>query len=56
MTEEAIFLFDRDGFFADILDKLRCRLWELGAQRKQFGTIRSWDLKPDFKIGEVIEL
>lgn len=56
MTEEAILFFDRDSFFAGILDRLRYRLRELGAQRKQLGMIRYWDLKPDFRLGEVIEL
>jgi len=56
MTEEAILLFDRDNFFADILARLRKRLSELGSQRKQLGNIRYWDLKPDFKPGEEIVL
>jgi hypothetical protein len=41
MTEEAIILYDRDGFFAGILERLRKKLRELGAQRKRmarFGT------------------
>lgn len=52
MTEEAVLLFDRDGFFAGVLERLR----ELGAERKQLGRLRYWDLKPDFKPGEVITL
>ena len=38
------------------LARLRERLRELGAQRKQLGRIRYWDLKPDFQPGEVIWL
>lgn len=56
MTEEAISLFDRNSFFARILERLRGRLRELGAERKQLGQLRYWDLKPDFKPGEVITL
>ncbi|MFB0535103.1 MAG: nucleotidyltransferase domain-containing protein [Anaerolineae bacterium] len=56
MTEEAVILFDRGEFFAGVLFRLRGRLRELGAQRKQLGRIRYWDLKPDFEPGEVIWL
>lgn len=56
MTEDAVFLFDRDNFFADVLARLRKRLSELGSQRKQLGNIRYWDLKPDFEPGEQIVL
>jgi len=56
MTEEAVILFDRGGFFAAILARLRERLRELGAQRRQLGSLRYWDLKPDFKPGEVVTL
>jgi predicted nucleotidyltransferase len=56
MTEEAVILFDRGGFFAGVLERLRRRLRELGAERKQLGRLRYWDLKPDFKPGEVITL
>jgi hypothetical protein len=56
MTEEAVILFDRDDFFAQVLARVRERLRELGAQRRQLGRMRYWDLKPDFKPGEVITL
>lgn len=56
MTEEAVILFDRGGFFAGILERLRKRLRELGARRLQLGRLRYWDLKPDFKPGEAITL
>jgi len=39
-----------------VLERVRERLRELGAQRKQPGTVRYWDLKPDFRPGEVIEI
>jgi len=56
MTEEAVLLYDKDGFLAGVLERLRRRLRELGARRKRLGHIRYWDLKPDFRPGEVIEL
>ena len=56
MTEEAAILFDRGSFFAGILERLRERLRELGAKRRQLGRLRYWDLKPDFKPGEAIVL
>ena len=56
MTEDAILLVDRGRFFAQVLERVRERLRELGAQRKQLGTVRYWDLKPDFRPGEVIEI
>lgn len=56
MVEDAIILFDKDGFLKGILDSLRKRLKELGAQRRRMGRVRYWDLKPDLKPGEVVEL
>lgn len=56
MTEEAEILFDRDGFFAAVLARIQERLRKLGAQRRQLGRLRYWDLKPDFTPGEVIRL
>lgn len=56
MVEDARILFDRNGFFSKILDRLRTRLRELGAKRIWRGNIWHWVLKPDYKPGEVIEL
>ena len=56
MTEEAVLLFDREGFFEGVLTGVRGRLAMLGAVRRQLGNVRYWDLKPDFQPGEVIEL
>jgi predicted nucleotidyltransferase len=56
MVEDASILFDRNGFFSKILDRLRARLKELGAKRVWKGNIWYWVLKPDYKPGEVIEL
>jgi predicted nucleotidyltransferase len=56
MTEEAIILHERERFFQDILDRLRDRLAALGAQRRRQGRLRYWQLKPDYRWGEVIQL
>lgn len=56
MVEDAKILFDRDGFFSSVLEKLRKRLAELGARRIWKGSAWYWDLKPDYRHGDVIEL
>jgi predicted nucleotidyltransferase len=56
MVEDARLLYDRDGFFGAVLERLRARLEELGAERRQRGRARYWILKRDFTPGEVIEL
>ena len=56
MVEDAQILFDRNGFFSKILERLRKRLRELGSKRVWKGNVWYWVLKPDYKPGEVIEL
>jgi len=56
MIEDARILFDRGGFFRQELDRLRQRLDRLGSRRIWLGSAWYWDLKPDFKPGDVIEL
>ncbi len=56
MTQEAVLLYDKGGFMAKVLERLKERLNELGARRKRLGKVMYWDLKPDFRPGEVIEL
>jgi hypothetical protein len=56
MTEDAVLLYDRDGFFAAILERLRASLRRLGSRRVRQGKTWYWDLKPDFKPGDVIRL
>jgi hypothetical protein len=55
-TEDAVLLFDREGFFAGVLDRVRASLRRLGARRVRQGKTWYWDLKPDFKRGDVVEL
>lgn len=56
MTEDAVILFDRDRFFAASMDALRSRLARLGAKRVWRGSAWYWDLKPDYRPGEVFEI
>ncbi len=56
MVEDAVFLRDRDGFFAGVLARLRESLRRLGARRVRRGRTWYWDLKPDYRPGEVFEL
>lgn len=56
MVEDAVILFDRDDFFTDILEKLRSRFRELGAERVWIGRRWYWRLEKDFRFGEVIEI
>jgi predicted nucleotidyltransferase len=56
LVEDAILLYDRDGFFARVLAGLRQSLERLGARRIQRGTLRYWDLKPDYRPGEAFEV
>jgi len=56
MTEKAIILHDKKAFFADTLKCLRRRLQELGARKKRIGRRWYWDLKPEMKPGDVMEL
>lgn len=56
MLDDAIVLFDRDGFFGSEMVFFRERLERLGARRVWIGDAWYWDLKPDYKPGEVFEL
>ncbi len=56
MTVAVELLYDRDGFLRDLLQNVRRRLEELGAERRSLGSIHCWDLKPNLAVGEAIEL
>jgi len=56
MTEDAVLLYGRDGFLAQILERVRASLRRFGARRLQMGRIRYSDLKPDFRPGDSIEI
>ena len=55
-VDDARLVYDRGGFFAGVLAKLRMRLTELGARRVWRGARWYWDLKPDFRPGDVVKL
>ena len=57
MVEDGILLVDREAFFRTVLDGMRARMRELGS-RRVFLDDGSWywDLKPDYRFGEVVEI
>ena len=56
MTEDAIVLFNQESCLAETLERLRGWLQKLGARRMCRGNTWYWDLKPDYKWGNTIEL
>jgi hypothetical protein len=56
MVDDARILFDRNDFFKNALKGLKERLQKLGARRIWQGNIWYWDLKPDYKQGEIFEI
>lgn len=56
LTEDAVVLQDEGGILAAALDDLRRRLRRLGARRIWMGTRWYWDLKPDYRRGEIIRV
>jgi predicted nucleotidyltransferase len=56
LTEDAVVLEDRGGILGRALDDLRARLRRLGSRRIWRGTTWYWDLKPDYRRGEIFRL
>lgn len=56
MIYDSLILYDKGGFFKNLLERLRNRLNELGSKRVWKGCRWYWILKPDYKPGDVIEL
>jgi hypothetical protein len=56
LVDDARILVDREGLLQGTLQELRERLAELGARRIWRGNAWYWDLKPDYRRGEVFEL
>jgi nucleotidyltransferase len=56
MVYDAVILYDSNYFFTRILQKLRDRLKELGAERVRMGKKWYWVLKKDSRFGETVEL
>lgn len=57
IVEDGVLLVDRGRSFEAVLDAMRARMRELGS-RRVFLDDGSWywDLKPDFRFGEVVEI
>ena len=57
IVEEGVLILDRDRFFEGVLAGMRARMRVLGSRRVFLddGTWY-WDLKPDFRFGEVVEI
>jgi len=56
MVEDAVVVYDEEGFFEKLIEALRERLAELGAVRVRGRRGLYWDLKPDYRPLEVIHL
>lgn len=57
IMDHGIILKDEEGVLLDKIQKLKIRLGELGSKKIVFEDGSwAWDLKPDWKIGEVIEI
>ncbi|MBI5302908.1 MAG: nucleotidyltransferase domain-containing protein [Chloroflexi bacterium] len=56
MIQDARVLYDRAGFFITTLAQFQARLEKLHARRIWRGNAWLWDLKPDYRVGEVFEL
>jgi len=56
MVEDAKIIFDRDDFFKNYIEKLKKHLKKLGAKRIWKGNLWYWDLKPDYKPGDIFEI
>lgn len=57
IVEDGILLLDRDGLFESVLSAMRERMRALGSRRVHLADGSwYWDLKPDFRFGEVVEI
>jgi len=57
IVEDGILILDRGRFFEDVLAGMRARMHELGSRRifLEDGSWY-WDLKPDVRFGEIVEI
>lgn len=57
IVEDGILILDRQGFFEAVLAGMRARMRELGSRRIHLPDGSwYWDLKPDFRWGDVVEI
>jgi len=56
LTEDAVIIEDRGDILVAAIEDLRQRLRRLGSRRIWRGTRWYWDLKPDYRRGEIIRV
>ncbi len=56
LVDDARVLYDREDFMCATLARLRARLVQLQSRRIWQGSAWWWDLKPDYRVGEVFEI
>ncbi len=56
MVEDSVILYDKDGFFNNIISRLREKLRELGSKRIWVKDKWYWMIKPDIRFGEVVRI
>jgi predicted nucleotidyltransferase len=57
IVEDGVLILDRGRFFEDVLAGMRARMRELGSRRIHLPDGSwYWDLKPDFRWGDVVEI
>jgi len=57
LVEDGILILDRQRFFEGVLAGMRARMRELGSRRIHLPDGSwYWDLKPDFRFGDVVEI
>jgi len=56
MIFDSLILYDKERFFETFLAHLKERLDQLGAKRIVQGDRWYWDLKPDYRTGQVFEI
>jgi len=56
IAEDGVILYDKDDFMKNLLERLQRRLRELGARRVWRGRKWYWVLKPEIRVGEVVEI
>lgn len=57
MTDESVIVYDKDGFFESVLDRLRRNLSRMGSRRVELGEgHRVWLLNPEIKREEIAKI
>jgi predicted nucleotidyltransferase len=56
LVEDATIVFDKDRFLESTLARLKAKLELRGSKRKMTKGKRYWDLAPDYRPGDIIEI